>query len=353
MKKPSQEDLLGYVLGALDADQQRDVQQVLDQDSQLEERLLVIKSSLQPLELLDEVPAARPGLARRTCEMLATIQKEEQLRKQSAEPALTMEPMASPLIDSETLAPATANRESKMSQRGTIVSRGGWSLNDVLVLAASLAVVAAVLFPAISYSRYYADIQSCQSNLASLGQAFLTYSDNHNGRFVQIPADGNLAVAGSFAPILKDAGLVDEDSLFACAGVKRPTPTVIPSCSQVEGSSGYQLTHLQRTMSGDYGYSLGYLENDRYLTPAKGQSALIILSDQPSNLEGHRSRNHRGVGQNCLFRDGHYEYVAGYAYGDDAIFLNDYHLVAPGTGPDDCVIGASFHSPSHFQLKAH
>ena len=64
MKHPSQEDLLGYVLGALDAQEQRDVQQLIDADPELEEKLLEIRSSLGPLDFLDGTAGPRPGLAR-------------------------------------------------------------------------------------------------------------------------------------------------------------------------------------------------------------------------------------------------------------------------------------------------
>ncbi len=347
MKNPSQEDLLGFVLGALDADQQTEVQQLVDQDPQLEEQLLDIKSSMAPLELLDEVPSGRPGLARRTCEMLAAIQKEEQLRKQSVEPALTMDSPAPEEVPNPLAAPGLT-----MAQTNSYLGRSSWSLNDVLVLAASLAVLAALLFPAISYSRYHADRTACQSNFSSLGQAFLSYSEIHDGTFMEIPMNGNLAVAGSFAPILKDAGLIEDDSVFACAGANRKTPVRIPTCEQIENSSGDYLGYLHRTMSGDYGYSLGYVVGEQYKVPQQGGGNLIIAADQPSpNLEGHRSANHRGVGQNCLFEDGHVEYVAGHAFGDDPIYKNDYDLVAPGANSGDCVIGASFHSPRHFQLS--
>ena len=77
MNNPSKEDLLGYVLGALDADQQQQVQQSIDQDPQIEDDLLEIKTSLAPLELLENGSGSRPGLARRTCESLAILQKTE------------------------------------------------------------------------------------------------------------------------------------------------------------------------------------------------------------------------------------------------------------------------------------
>ena len=70
MNPSSQDDLLGYLLGALDAQEQRDLQQKIDNDPALEESLLDLKAALVPLDSLD-AKGYRPGLARRTCEAVA------------------------------------------------------------------------------------------------------------------------------------------------------------------------------------------------------------------------------------------------------------------------------------------
>ena len=75
MKTPSQEDLLGYVLGALDAQEHRDLQQQIDENPEIEDHLLQIKNSLLPLDCLDTA-GPKTGLARRTCEAIANWQKD-------------------------------------------------------------------------------------------------------------------------------------------------------------------------------------------------------------------------------------------------------------------------------------
>ena len=52
MKHPSQEDLLGYVLGALDAQEERDLQEQIDANPEIEDQLLEIRNSMTPLESL-------------------------------------------------------------------------------------------------------------------------------------------------------------------------------------------------------------------------------------------------------------------------------------------------------------
>ncbi|MCH2180961.1 MAG: hypothetical protein MK108_03060 [Mariniblastus sp.] len=343
MNNPSKEDLLGYVLGALDADQQQQVQQSIDQDPQIEDELIEIKASLAPLELLESRSGARPGLARRTCESLAILQKTE--ARESAADSHPDEPALSP-----------ASRERSLQQMspefatGTLRSR--WSLNDLLVGIACAAVMVGLLFPAISYTRYYSNRAGCQENMISLGSAFQSYSDIHDGQFVAIPTSGNCAVTGIFAPTLKAAGLLSDDHL-ACPGSNREAPVFVPSLQTIEGSRGERLSYYHQIMGGDYGYTMGYYANEQYVAPTDvGRSHFILCADKPSPMnEGFRSSNHGGVGQNCLFEDGHYQFVKGHAYGHDPIYKNDYDMVAAGAHANDSVIGASHNAPTHYKMS--
>lgn len=345
MKNPSKEDLLGYALGALDADQQLLVQQSIDQDANTEEQLIEIKASLAPLELLEGGSGARPGLARRTCEMLAIVQKET--RRESSSDAALPDPLPSPgeaVPNQSMMSPST---RSEFSQG---IFRSSWSLNDLLVAGACAAVLAGLLFPAISYTRFYSNRAGCQQNMVNLGSAFQSYSNIHDGQFVAIPASGNCAVTGIFAPTLKDSGLLADSSL-ACPGSNRQSPVFVPSLKTIQNSQGERLSHYHQVMGGDYGYTMGYYAGNQYVSPTDvGRSHFILCADKPSPMnEGFRSNNHGGNGQNCLFEDGRYEFVTGHAYGNDPIYKNDYDMVAAGAHANDSVIGASHNTPTHFK----
>jgi hypothetical protein len=178
----------------------------------------------------------------------------------------------------------------------------------------------------------------------------MAYSELNHGRFVEIPRSGPLAVAGVVAPMLKEKGLLEDDSLFACAGVAATSnqpPVRIPTISNIQSALGEQLLWLQRSMSGHYGYTLGYQTDQGYQAPVNlARSNFVLMSDSPSVGRNSRiSPNHGGNGQNCLFEDGHVQYIVGDTIGDDSIFVNDYNMVAPGCHPDDNVIAPSHLSP--------
>ncbi len=341
MKQPPQEDLLGYVLGALDAQEQRDLQNEIDLNPALEDQLMDIKSSLLPLDCLDTA-GPRPGLARRTCEMVAGYQPGSTLLN-SVDPnsANSIDDCFNDFSNSD----SSANfKESRQLQR-TMMRPSTWSIPDLMVAVASMAIIAGILLPTISYARHNSRIYACQDNMQQLGMAFLKYSDVNCGKFVEIPRCGPLAVSGSFAPMLMECGFLDDDSVFACAGVRNEAPVVVPSIEAVMNASGEQLCYYQKTMGGHYGYTMGYHDNDRYCSPtSQGRTNVVLLADMPA-LNGRGSQNHGGSGQNCLFEDGHCGFVKGDSFGEDAIFVNDRNMVAPGCRAGDNVI-----APSHLSL---
>lgn len=425
MNTPSQEDLLGYVLGALDAQEQRDLQRLIDGNPELEEQLLHLKNAMAPLDCLDQ-GGPRPGLARRTCEAVASWQKDLAQRDPDTHliiPAADAESfniasyndpgridsllaaanrateggsfaeiqeLDEQGLNDETNVAGNLAKSFESSVSGAFAAGEGdlktcgiganvgsshassdtlakprmrrsvervlhprsWSMTDMLAGVAMLAVLAGIMFPAISYSRFNSRVLACQDNLRQVGHALMTYSSLNDGRFVEIPASGNLAASGCFGPILKDSGLLEDDSLLACAGlVAEPDfgPVHIPTKAEVlNAQNEEQLAHFRRTMAGHFGYSLGYRDGDGYVGPRNmGRSNVVLLSDRPSlDLEGRRSGNHGGKGQNCLFEDGHIEFVAGHTYGGDALFENDYGVVAPGSNAYDNVIAPSHLSPS-------
>ena len=360
MKHPSQEDLLGYVLGALDAQEHRDLQQAIDQNPQIEEELLRIKSSLMPLDELDTA-GPRTGLARRTCEAVANWEST-QARSDSVSPKTTSPEATSPdqlsafELAAESSASYTANQSDDLNSpriRPAVTERlfhpTTWSIPDVLVGMALLLICAGLLFPAISYARNNSRILACQNNLRQVGLAMMNYSSINEGNFVAIPQAGNLAASGCYAPILKDAGLVEDDSVFSCAGIAADAPPVhIAARNQIESAENEdEIDHYRRTMGGHFGYTMGYCENEKYCAPRYlGRTNIVLLADQPSSdLAGRRSSNHNGNGQNCLFEDGCVKFIKGHALAGDAIFENDYGIVAPGSHQGDNVI-----APSHLTV---
>lgn len=419
MNYPLQEDLLGYVLGALDATEERDIQQKIEHDPDLKNQVQRIRERLLPLEALETPTGMRPGMARRTCEWVAGVDKDpglaaphqiEDTNHIEAFPESVTDSQASTPLQNVAGAQAASNVDFQSRQDSThqtnpgvesnsarpidtpvasskdpsiagvassiagendtadptrpielsaglsedarfqLLHPGTWSMADALTGVAILAVMGGILFPAISYQRFHSRLLSCQDNLHSIGHALIQYSDINGGNFVEIPTQGRLSASGYFAPALMDANLIQDDAVFSCAGLAQhgpQTPVHIPSIAQIKSATGDHLQHLRRTMSGNYGYSMGYQNDDRYRPLSnRGLTNTVLVADMPSlNQPNRHSINHGNWGQNCLFGDGHVTFIRGDSIGQDAIFVNDYGVVAPGTSELDSVIAPSHLSP--------
>lgn len=345
MKHPSQEDLLGYVLGALDAQEERDLQEHIDASPEVEEQLLELRHAMSPLESLTFGDSGgRPGLARRTCELVANLKHGKQELFEDTDRDTIRE-----LFDDAPMADAKIESASSFSRfTDRLVHPGTWSRIDLLAGVAILAIFASILLPAISHSRFHGRVNACQRNLSHVGSAMLEFTDMHNGEFINVPEVTKASSSARlFAPVLRGTGIVDDDALFACAGRLESEPLRIPTLQQIRAARGSQLESLRRRMGGHFGYALGFFENDVYSAPRNDGSAhTVVIADIPSaDMPGRSSSNHAGKGQNCFFADGHVEFVPTHAIGDDAIYENDLGIVGPGVGEHDNVI-APCHIPA-------
>ncbi len=352
MKHPSQEDLLGYVLGALDAQEARDLEEQIDANPLIEEQLLEIRSAMAPLDSLSfGEPGHRPGLARRTCELVANLKhnKQELFEDSNAIGEIfgaSNSNSIREIFDDRPAAESELQPASVFSQiTDRLVHPASISRIDVLAGIAIMAIFASILLPAISQSRFNGRINSCKHNLREVGTAMLVYTDLHSGRFVNVAgADVDSSTTSMLAPALKGRGFIPDDSLFSCAGLAQMEPPRIPTLQQVRSATGAQLEVLKRRMGGDFGYSLGFFDGKKYSAAKNdGSSHTVLIADMPSaDMPGRSSRNHGGKGQNCFFADGRVQFITAHAIGDDAIYENDLGIVGPGVGERDNVI-----APSH------
>jgi hypothetical protein len=217
---------------------------------------------------------------------------------------------------------------------------------DLLVAACVLVAGTLVLFPAVNYSRYNAQLAGCQNNLRQVGQALLQYSQFHGGYLPELPTSGKEAAAGLYAPILREEGYLDADEVFVCPGSSWPGKFRMPTRAELRAASGEQLRALKRSLGGAYGFNLGYLEGERYQRVRnKNRSTFALVADAPSpDPLKSQSANHFGHGQNVLFEDGHVDFLPTCRVcpqTNDDVYLNDEGEVAAGKHIDDAVIGPS------------
>ncbi len=349
--KPTAEDLLGYLLGALEADEHRRVDRAVSEYPEVQYELARLRERLAPLARLEEVESLSgasgadfpAGLARRACEFVARESRHVPSVAGFGEVSTVVEP------------PRGLGGEARVAVMspvsGEFSDRRSWQFQDFIVVSAVVMLAAGILSPAILASCNQMRLAACQDNLRRVGMALFNYAEAHDNRFVPIARTGPLNVAGAYAPVLKAGGFIEEDRVFYCGsavqnGLYKVQET--PSLAVLEEAfreNNQQLAELQSQMGGSYGYSLGHYEQDQYVGPMNlGRSFRVMMADAPSpSLANRNSANHDGQGLNILFEDGSVRHSASASigFGKESIFLNRNGLVAAGADVHDSVIGAS------------
>jgi hypothetical protein len=325
MSDPLQEQLLGYVLGALDDAERQQVEDRLRDDPRFRRELARTQDSLKVLEGTRADHAPPPGLLQRTCRLVADNPRP--LRRRGMTPA----PVAALLS-------------------------GGGRWPDTVVTAAVLLVSSLLIAPAVQQTRFQAQRNACQDNLRDLGMSLVDYSQSHQGYFPAVPSEGKLSAAGIYAPTLLHEGFLKQSDRLLCPGSPRRFLR-IPSFEELQAAGEPQLRDLRSSMGGTYGYSLGYVDaQGRYHgTKNLGRSHFALVADVPCpDQPARQSLNHAGRGQNVLFEDGQVRFTCNSQPDglSDDIFLNRDGLVAPGLGPDDAVIVPSETRPVLYRQAA-
>jgi prepilin-type N-terminal cleavage/methylation domain-containing protein len=109
--------------------------------------------------------------------------------------------------------------------------RQAFTLIELLVVIAIIAILAALLLPALSRARQQGQRAVCLSNLKQIGLAFTIYLNDHDSRFPD-RRDLKSALPGGYRPwtswppsdpragwaaiVLKEAGTTDNDNLWSC-----------------------------------------------------------------------------------------------------------------------------------------
>jgi prepilin-type processing-associated H-X9-DG protein len=321
------ENLLGYLLGALEPDEHRRVASYLEANPAARERLEALRQALEPMSADRDDPEPPPRLAARTLAHVSGLSCGDLPR-----------------------APQTAGRAT-----------GGafsvWRRADVLV-AACLMLTALGLLVHWLYTLNRPDgaaqMVACQDNLRRLYVGLKTYSDRHNNDFPNVAraADSPRNVAALVVPILMESGSLPEPVSVSCPATG--TPQACPwTLGQLQAMSPEEFRKNVDSLAACYAYSLGYRVDDalvglRY-DPGKPINRLPLMADCPSpNPQSGNSPNHGGKGQNVLFMDGHVEFCTARTVGvsGDDIFLNKAAQVAAGLDWTDSVLGRNSATPA-------
>lgn len=326
MRAGMREELIGYLLGAIDEPESRRVETALadpERGPSLRRDLDRLQLAIKPLSRDQGFIAAPPGLARRTMRFVES--------RAAA---------AAPLPMPRAFSPEEGG--------GSGASPRAW-VDRMIMAATALAacvLVGPLLLDAIQESR----ARRAERNLQKTSGALQGYAESH--RVFPTPPDGGpLSRAGLYGPTLvsehrlvaDDGTLLTPDSTLARSGTFR-----VPTLEELKAAVGTdRFDEMVRIMGGDYGYTLGHRDAGGVLQPNKNlrREHHPLMADAPDAC-GEKSSNHPGGIHYILFEDGHVERVfQDDLHRDDHLFKNHDGETAAGVDPEDAVIGDSHHQP--------
>lgn len=333
------EDLLGYLLDALEPDEMRRVAELLRNDPEARRQLAEIERSLKPLE--EEYQPAEPppeDLVERTLAML---------------PPLPESDTSSPLV---TLAPMQRSIEAPKSAAATWV--------DWIGGTAAAAVILGLLLPSLAEGRFEARKIACQDHLRQLGLAItnFVYRSEQN-RLPAVAEWGSESFAGVYAIRLNEVRLMDDPTIRWCPSLDQLPiqnassgivgPDKVVTLEQLRRATAEELIEIQRMAGGHYTYNLGVMEQDRLSPPRfESRTSFAVMSDAPLQGMSQFTQQdirfgHSGSGINVLFEDGRVQFipVSSLSSLPDHPLLNRRGDVEAGVDVNDAALAPSSRPP--------
>ncbi len=331
-----QEDLLGYLLGALEPDEMRRVEQWLREDAGARQELADLERILQRLEAADEMEMTEFVESHEDSKFTDEISEIDLVPPADliARTLANLPPLPQP-VDftsestdalNESVAAGAEKLYGDLSLSSTSEGGGGvsWRWQDWGASITAAAVLVAIVIPALAEGRFAARKAACQDHLRDLGVAMTQFaSRNAQSRLPSVAPAGYQAFAGVYALRLRDAGLLNDPTQTFCPSISpnvfwpgnQPTDSRLVNQSfstsepmlaslQTLDEIGRELTlagetfvrdaatrirmmqaieelrYIQMTAGGHYGYTLGVREGDHFSSPRfEGRSQFAVMSD--------------------------------------------------------------------------
>lgn len=285
------ENLIGYALNALEADDHRRTEEYLRDHPEAKRKLELVRAALKPLEADRETINPPTGLVDRTMAKVSEVF----VRRQRI---------------------GVASRDS------AFFAPNRWRRMDVLVACSILILVGGLGASGLVRFKQNESRVNCQNTLRVVDGACSSYASTHQGQLPTISDQPPYNRAGAYRNILVESGQLAPDVRTDCpAGPADAVNTT-------------------------YAYHLPYRNPESKLSglyrgPGRSDpGTLPIMADVP------QIRTH-GQGFNVLYNGGHVSYVTtpNVGIGGDDIFLNELKKVAPGLRLTDSVLAPADVTP--------
>jgi hypothetical protein len=256
--RPSDEDLIGYLLNGLDAEERTVLERALATDSDLRQRLEDLSELLLPIESLKgDIYEPDHSLVERTMELIDVYDRP------------SSKPATEPVVAGLSAVVEAAHRTVRIA----------W-VDSLAVVAAGVTLLC-ILLPSVWYTREESRRFACSNNLREIGESLQRFADaNPRHQFPKIATQGPMSFAGVYVVKLNEAGLFGSTQWLWCPNNARSSFQIsVPSTAQLMNAPLEMHDSWRRFIGGSYAYNLGVLENGVYRTPCSTESDVPILGD--------------------------------------------------------------------------
>ncbi|MCP4886571.1 MAG: hypothetical protein GY904_08150 [Planctomycetaceae bacterium] len=342
------EDLLGYLLGALEPHEMRRVGEWLKKDPEARRQLDEIEKSLKPLE--ESFQPSEPPPADLVARTLANLPPMPHSGDQSAQESSIGESGDQAMVEL-----ASMNRGVDSPPDSAI----RWL--DWVGGIATAVVILGLLLPILAESRAESRKVACQDQMRQLGTSITQYvTRNSQERLPLVAESGREAFAGIYANRLYDMGLLTSPWMRWCPSMDRPAAedyklvnlNSVTPVAELHTVSINRLSEIQQVSGGHYAYTLGVVDHDHYTSPRfEGRSSFAVLSDAPfmntNSPTEFRVLSHNGEGINVLYEDGRVRFISITAIDSmrDHIWQNHHGSAEAGVNVDDASLAPSGQPP--------
>ncbi len=236
--------------------------------------------------------------------------------------------------------------------------RNAFTIIELLVVIGIIAVLLAILLPALETAREQANTTSCAANLNQIGVALQVYANENHGNWPRtVYQPGAAVVAGTgtgndpFTATGPAANDVSAPFFLLIRAEKLPTQLFADPYNDAVQYTADPANPATRCNFSNYQKNLAYSFANPYPDAAAAKSykfgptlppTFAVAADLNPGVPGANSKNHEGDGQNVLYTDGHVEFQTTNLCGvnHDDIYTNAAGVVngSPANGNDSVLL---------------